>query len=448
MIKKLSLCASALLVCASAHAADWDGISIPASAGSGKTWQLQSVSDDFNYSASPTNKPSQFTNRWKDSFINAWKGPGDTEFNPGHSYTTGGSLGLQASAKAGTNKIYAGIISSKQTFTYPLYMEARVKPTNNTMANAVWLLSPDSTQEIDAMESYGSDRPGQEWYDQRMHVSHHVFIRDPFQDYQPKDAGSWVYNGGESYRSGMKRYGVHWKDPWNLDYYIDGVKVRSVSGKAMIDPNDFTNGTGLNKAMHIIIDMEHQDWRDVRPTTAELNDSNKSIFFVDWIRVYKPVNSGGNNGGNDGGNSGGDLTAPSGKTSMKSRSSNRCLDLAAGSSANGANIQQWGCNGNNTNQDFTFQSAGGGYYLVKTKHNKCVDIGGKQTTNGANVLQWNCYNGDNQKFKLVDKSNGWFQLQAKHSNKCLTVQGSSTANGGNIQQWACGNGNNQQFKFQ
>ncbi|XPF95332.1 RICIN domain-containing protein [Colwellia sp. RE-S-Sl-9] len=442
MIKKLSLCTGAILVCSSIQAADWDGISIPAPAGSGNTWELQSVSDDFNYNATPTSKPADFNNRWNASYINAWTGPGDTEFNSGHSYTTGGSLALQSSAKAGTDKIYTGIISSKATFTYPLYLEVRAKPSNNTLANAAWMLSPDSTQEIDAMESYGSDRSTQTWFDQRMHVSHHVFIREPFQDYQPKDGGEWIYNGGESYRSGMKRYGVHWKDPWNLDYYIDGVLVRSTSGVNMIDPNNFTNGTGLNKAMHIILDVEHQDWRDVKPTAAELADANKSIFFIDWIRVYKPVNNGG------GTSSGSTTTPPAGTTSLKARNSSRCIDLSAGSNANGANIQQWGCNANNANQDITFVSKGDGYYLMKTKHNKCVDISGKLTTNGATAVQWDCYDGDNQQFKLVDKGNGWFQLEAKHSNKCLEVANNSTTNGADIRQWACGNGNNQQFTFQ
>ncbi|ATG77789.1 MULTISPECIES: beta-agarase [Pseudoalteromonas] len=286
-ILKLLSCSTCAILCTATHSADWDAYSIPASAGSGKTWQLQTVSDQFNYQAGTSNKPAAFTNRWNASYINAWLGPGDTEFSSGHSYTTGGALGLQATEKAGTNKVLSGIVSSKATFTYPLYLEAMVKPSNNTMANAVWMLSSDSTQEIDAMESYGSDRVGQEWFDQRMHVSHHVFIREPFQDYQPKDAGAWVYNSGETYRNKFRRYGVHWKDAWNLDYYIDGVLVRSVSGPNIIDPEGYTGGTGLNKPMHIILDMEHQPWRDVKPNSTELADSNKSIFWIDWVRVYK-----------------------------------------------------------------------------------------------------------------------------------------------------------------
>lgn len=289
MLKHVASSIALVMFCSSAHSADWDGIAVPAPAGPGKAWQIQTISDEFNYSSTPTNKPNAFKKRWKDSFINPWLGPGDSEFSSGHSYTINGALALQSAIKQGTDKIYTGVISSKETFSYPLYMEVLAKPSNNTLANGVWLLSPDSTQEIDAMEAYGSDRPDQEWFDRRMHISHHVFIRNPFQDYQPTDPGSWVYNEEESWRARFHRYGVHWIDPWTLDYYIDGVFVRRVSGQQMIDPLGYTAGTGLNKAMHIIMDVEHQDWRD-KPSAAEMADDNRNIFFVDWIRVYKPIN--------------------------------------------------------------------------------------------------------------------------------------------------------------
>lgn len=449
------LLAVGLLSSAHAQARDWDGIPVPANAPSGKTWQLQSVSDDFNYTAAPTNKPSAFTNRWKDSFINPWLGPGLTEYNSGHSYTTGGSLGIAMNRKPGTNKVFTGVISSKQTFSYPLYIEASAKISDMVLANAVWMLSPDSTQEIDVIEAYGSSRPGEEWFAHRMHLAHHVFIREPFQDYQPKDLAAW-YPKATPWRGEFNRVGVYWRDPWHLEYYINGNLVRTVSGPNMIDPEGFTNGTGLNKAQHIIIDAEDQDWRSdagIVATDAELNDDNKSTFFVDWIRVYKAVDGnggGGNNGGGNGGggnNGGGSVTPPNGVTSLQVRSSNRCWDLAAGSAANGANIQQWGCS-NSPNRDFRFVSKGGGYYEIRTKHDKCVSVAGNSNANGTNVQQWDCFNANNFQFKLVEKGGGWFEMRARHSNKCLDVAANSTSNGGSIHQWDCHGRNNQQFRFQ
>ena len=65
-----------------------------------------------------------------------------------------------------------------------------------------------------------------------------------------------------------------------------------VSGKNIIDPNDFTKGTGLSKEMDIIINMEDQSWRAISglsPTNKELMNKDNNTFLVDWIRIYKPV---------------------------------------------------------------------------------------------------------------------------------------------------------------
>ncbi len=284
--------AAMLMFSQTTHASDWDGAAVPASPPEGTQWKLDSVSDDFSYDAPPVDKPAIFSDSWRDSFINPWTGPGLSEFNSGHSYVTNGHLGIHASRKPGTHKVYAGVISSKKTFTYPLYVEASVKINGLVMASNVWMLSKDSTQEIDVLEAYGSARPDQTWTAQRVHLSHHVFIRNPFQDYQPTDEGSWYFNGS-NWRDDFHRFGVFWRDPWHLEYYVDGKLVRTVSGKKMIDPKDFTGGTGLSKPMHLIINTEDQNWRSdesITPTDEELADTELSIMWVDWIRVYRAEN--------------------------------------------------------------------------------------------------------------------------------------------------------------
>ncbi|WP_066965750.1 carbohydrate-binding protein [Microbulbifer sp. Q7] len=288
-------------------AADWNGIPVPADAGPGNTWELHSLSDDFNYAAPASGKSASFFERWSEGFINPWLGPGETEYHAPNSSVEDGNLVIKATRKPGTIKIHTGAIHSKESLTYPLYMEARVKITNLTLANAFWLLSSDSTQEIDVLESYGSDRPSETWFDERLHLSHHVFIRSPFQDYQPKDAGSWYPNpNGGTWRDQWIRIGTYWVDPWTLEYYVNGEHVRTVTGPEMIDPYGYTGGTGLSKPMQVIFDAEHQPWRDAQgtapPTDAELADPSRNRFLVDWVRFYKPVPA--DNGGGDPGNGG------------------------------------------------------------------------------------------------------------------------------------------------
>lgn len=276
---------------------EWDKYEIPADAGNGKTWELQdNVSDDFNYAAPADNKGSDFTNRWTDWYHNAWSGPGLTVWNKEYSHVEDGELKLIAGRLSGTNKVSAGAISSKNRVQYPVYIETRAKIMNSVLANGAWLLSADDTQEIDFMEAYGSSYSegadkDQTWYAERMHISHHVFIRDPFQDYQPTDSGSWYRDAPTLWRNDYHRYGVYWIDPWNLEYYIDGKLVRTVSGAEIIDPEDFTNGTGLSKEMDILFTVEDQDWRSnngITPTDNELSNLEDNTLHIDWVRIYKP----------------------------------------------------------------------------------------------------------------------------------------------------------------
>jgi len=286
--------AACLVGCASTPSpepADWDAYPVPADAGDGYVWELLPLSDEFNYTAEATDKGPEFTDRWVDTYHNAWLGPGLTEWQRDHSWVANGNLVIGASRKPGADQVYAGIISSKETVQYPVYVEARVKVSNSVMATAVWLLSPDDTQEIDVVEAYGSDRLGEDWFAKRVHISHHVFIREPFQDYQPKDAGSWYFNG-TVWREDFHRYGVYWRDPWHLEYYVDGKLVRVVSGEEMIDPVGYTGGAGLHKAMDVIIDTEDQNWRSdqgITPTDAELADDHRRLYLIDWVRFYRPV---------------------------------------------------------------------------------------------------------------------------------------------------------------
>lgn len=274
---------------------DWEGIAIPANPGTGKVWELQPGSDDFNYHAPADNKGTEFNSRWQDSFHNQWSGPGGTVWDRRHSRVANGCLQITAS-RTGANCVATGCVTSKRRVKYPVFVEARVKISNSTLASNVWMLSPDDTQEIDIVEAYGASysagaRKDLTWFAHRLHLSHHMFVRNPFQDYQPTDEGSW-YHDGTLWRNAFHRIGVYWRDPFHLEYYVDGRLVRTTSGPEMIDPKKFADGKGLTKEMHIIINMEDQTWRrqqGITPTDEELANMENHTFRVDWIRVYKPV---------------------------------------------------------------------------------------------------------------------------------------------------------------
>ena len=130
--------------------------------------------------------------------------------------------------------------------------------------------------------------------------------------------------------------------------------------------------------------------------------------------------------------------------------SDKCLDVTGRSTANGARIQQWDCdvsgNGSGANQGWGFvPAATSGYYTaVNLNSGKCLDVTGRSTANGAVLQQWTCNGGTNQEwFPRVVQNNPAatiYNLVNLNSGKCLDVTGRSTANGAVVQQWTCNGG--------
>jgi Ricin-type beta-trefoil lectin domain-like len=114
-----------------------------------------------------------------------------------------------------------------------------------------------------------------------------------------------------------------------------------------------------------------------------------------------------------------------------------CLDVAKGSTASGANVQQWTCNGL-APQDWKLTGKGSGYFTLTAKvSGLCLDVSGGSTAPGANVQQWTCNGTGAQLWRVVNVGRSYYTLTAKVSGLCLDVSGGSTAPGANVQQWTC-----------
>ena len=132
---------------------------------------------------------------------------------------------------------------------------------------------------------------------------------------------------------------------------------------------------------------------------------------------------------------------------IRAKHSGKVLDVAGISMANGADIQQWDYLGG-TNQKWTLESVGGGYYKIVAQHSgKVLDVRGVSTANGADIQQWDYLGGTNQQWRLDPLGDGYYKIVAQHSGKVLDVRGVSTANGARIQQWDYLGGDNQRWKL-
>ncbi len=80
------------------------------------------------------------------------------------------------------------------------------------------------------------------------------------------------------------------------------------------------------------------------------------------------------------------------------------------------------------------QSSGGGFpsgyhRLVVANDSLCLDVHGNTTASGAAIDQWTCNGQPNQQFQFVPGSGGYGALQAQNSGDDITVTGTATAAG-------------------
>ncbi|MDQ1307263.1 MAG: hypothetical protein QG671_3095 [Actinomycetota bacterium] len=127
-------------------------------------------------------------------------------------------------------------------------------------------------------------------------------------------------------------------------------------------------------------------------------------------------------------------TLPNGR--LAGSQSGRCLEIAGGSTANGAATQIGDCTGG-ANQTFTPTTAG----ELRVYGGKCLQARGQGTSAGTVVETGDCSGSDSQKWMLSNDAT----VVGVSSRLCLDVNGQATANGTRVQLWTCNGGANQKW---
>ncbi|MYS19655.1 glucosylceramidase [Streptomyces sp. DvalAA-14] len=112
----------------------------------------------------------------------------------------------------------------------------------------------------------------------------------------------------------------------------------------------------------------------------------------------------------------------------------KCVDVNAGSSANGTAVQLYDCNGSTAQQ---WTATGGTFQAL----GKCMDITSAGTANGTQVQLYDC-NGTGSQQWIPGANN---TLVNPQSGRCLDATGPSSANGTRLQIWDCTGAANQQW---
>ncbi|GGM38680.1 glycosyl hydrolase family 18 protein [Dactylosporangium sucinum] len=128
-------------------------------------------------------------------------------------------------------------------------------------------------------------------------------------------------------------------------------------------------------------------------------------------------------------------TPPTGRTGRITGLAGKCVDVAAASTANGAAIQLYTCNGTNA-QNWTVATDG-----TLRALGKCMDVTSAGTANGTKIQLWDCNGTGAQVWQ--SQSDGTLRNPA--SSKCLDVTDNSSADGARLQIWDCFAGANQRW---
>ncbi len=139
---------------------------------------------------------------------------------------------------------------------------------------------------------------------------------------------------------------------------------------------------------------------------------------------------------------------PSGYHRLVISSDALCLDVLGNTTASGAAIDQWTCNGQ-SNQQFQFVPVSGGYGELQAQNSgDDVAVAGNSTAQGTpDVVQEPVSGASGSLWKPAQQSDGSWQFQNSGSGLCLDVYGAGSNTGQQLDQWPCKNapGTNQDF---
>ncbi|MBZ4412497.1 RICIN domain-containing protein [Myxococcus sp. XM-1-1-1] len=140
-------------------------------------------------------------------------------------------------------------------------------------------------------------------------------------------------------------------------------------------------------------------------------------------------------------------TITAGTYVIRSVMTNKCIDVASSSTADGAKVQQWDCNGTNAQRFVVTPTSGGYFSIINVNSNKALDI--KEASVAANALvhQWSYGGGTNQQFRFVKEVGSEFSIRARHTDMAIDVYWGNTTNGTELVQYPYEQRTNQRWTF-
>ncbi|GAA1360465.1 glycoside hydrolase family 16 protein [Streptomyces beijiangensis] len=294
--------------------------------------------------------------------------------------------------------------SGKFTSTYG-HVEARMKiPRGQGMWPAFWMLGNDIGQvgwpnsgEIDVMENVGFEPS-----------TVHGTIHGPGYSGSAGIGAGYTLPNGQVFADAFHTFAVDWA-PNSITWTVDGT-VYQRRTPADLGGNQWV----FNKPFFLILNLAVGGYWPGDPNSSTTFPQQLVVDQVQVSTSDTPPPA-----------AGGTITGLGGK----------CVDVAAGSTANGTAVQLYDCNGSTAQKwsvgtDGTIRALG-----------KCLDVASGGTADGSLVQLYDCNGTAAQKWTVT----GAKDIVNPQANKCLDATGNSSANGTRLQIWTCGGGANQKW---
>ncbi|WNJ17338.1 RICIN domain-containing protein [Pontibacter sp. G13] len=403
---------------------------------SGKVWALVgNLSDEFSGTSLNTTK-------WKNTDPTRWVGraPGLFKQNTvsvanGNMRITNYKLGSPEVVNGSTFTHACGHVISQNTGNVGYYYEARMKANKTFMSSTFWLINYKNEQtgcdqrvtELDIQECVGYINSTASWtqdFDQSMHSNTHsrnVSCGEPV-----GSRGDDTPTGGKVYDA-YHTYGAWWKSATEIQFFLDGQYVYSVTPYADFDI-----------PMYIKLVTETYDWNPVPADGGMTGTWTERTTFYDWVRTWKLEDA-----------PSGQLIA-NGRYAIKNKADNKYLGApewpAVGNNFNAITVTPGAYN----DQRWDFEHLGNDVYRIKLACcTRYLEVPYANCANGSNVGTWTAATASHQKWKL-EKVGNYYMFKPTHCtsramDRSPNSGSASTYNNDNVHLWNASSTNDNQL---
>ena len=241
---------------------------------SGFSWvAVPELTDEFDGSALDSTK-------W-DDYHPHWSGRAPSQFKQGNAYVTNGYLNLKSTMRQDPSTVAdpnsdiwvdaAACVSKGWSARPGYYYEARMKASALSMTSSFWF-RVGKYSEVDVIEHVGD--PSINSKDTTLPYQYHANTHC-YGTYAGLPSVPAEWRMATRGRDEFHTYGFWWKDPTNLWFYHNDVKMMEITPSAPFAED-----------LKMIFDTEVFTW-DGLPLPANLMDDTKNTMLVDWVRTYR-----------------------------------------------------------------------------------------------------------------------------------------------------------------